>query len=184
MLDKMRLGLISGVNPRDIGRAMAQAGLVPLRRGQTISRTEMIRAWRRSTEANYTANSHIVEEWIWYTSRDDRVCIACAVLDGTTYPVNEVLDPHVQCRCTMLPKLKNVPMDFGPTAIDWLDEQPYDVRKAIVGKKKLELVENGVIEYRDIQTWQTHELFGKSPAVRSIPDSIAAAQARRGGFMN
>jgi len=179
VLEALQKGLAEGINPRDIASMMHRQSLLPLHRADAVSRTEMTRAWRRAAEANYRQNRDIIRGWTWYTARDDRVCIACAVLDGRKFAVEVSLDPHVNCRCTLLPIIIGVDIPFGETAVEWIDRQPYDVKKGIIGKTKLELLESGQITYQDMQGWKTHSLFGTSPYVRNIDETLAAAAARR-----
>lgn len=122
-------GLSLGKNPRLVAREAAQVTNLSLNRLMTITRTEMLRAYRESSRRAYVANEfkstdnknnklhkglsgNLVQEeqttgfikgWIWHCALDSRCCATCIAMHGTTHKPDEVLNGHPNCRCAMVP---------------------------------------------------------------------------------
>lgn len=98
-------GLVSGQNPRIVAADVSKGLGVPLNRALTISRTEMLNAYRSAALDTYNANSDVVEGWIWDAAAG--CCAFCAGMDGTEHDLDEPMDSHPNCRCAPRPKTKS-----------------------------------------------------------------------------
>lgn len=94
--DVLTRGIAQGHNPRKIARAFRRATGVSYTRAETISRTEVIRAYREATLETYRT-SPVVTEWVWVAALDVRTCFACAQMSGTVHPMSESLNGHPRC---------------------------------------------------------------------------------------
>ena len=48
-----------------------------------------------------------VEEVIWDSEHDEKVCAECDSMDGMHFRIDEIpFKPHLKCRCTLIPVLK------------------------------------------------------------------------------
>ena len=123
-------GVALGLGPAQIARQI-RAGLGGnLVRALTISRTEVLRAYRTASHQTYQANADVVRGWYWRSSRSSRCCAACIALDGKFFPLIEPPRMHVRCRCTMIPAVKGVQVDRGA---DWFKRQDADTKREIIG---------------------------------------------------
>lgn len=100
--DALVEGMMLGYNPRKIAPMIRDALGVQLNRALTISRTEIMRAQRIATEANYNANSDIVKGWTWVADLSS-ACPMCMAEHGTEHPVGEKMSSHPNCRCVETP---------------------------------------------------------------------------------
>lgn len=87
MKDALIEGVIVGDHPEPIARDMLarveQAFNGGLTRALTISRTEMLDAYRASSAYTHRANSDLVTGWQWYASTDSKTCFPAGTLIRT-----------------------------------------------------------------------------------------------------
>lgn len=101
-------GLVSGANPRTIAKDLEDELGLGMQRSETIARTEIIRA---HSEGQLDAFERMGVEEVgvaveWRTAGDDRVCDACAPMEGAVFKVAEahgMIPRHPNCRCAFLP---------------------------------------------------------------------------------
>jgi len=79
-----------------------------LRRARMLARTEVVRAHHAATINSYEEAGVVGVKMKaeWSTAGDDRVCQACADLEGQIFTLDEVrslIPLHPQCRCVALP---------------------------------------------------------------------------------
>jgi SPP1 gp7 family putative phage head morphogenesis protein len=101
--DALVQGIALGINPRDVANIMRRELGLGLTWSLTTARTAMISAYRDSARINYMANSDVVSGWKWQAALDDRTCMSCWSQHGSVHAVNEPLQSHHNCRCTMIP---------------------------------------------------------------------------------
>lgn len=99
--DELAQRLVSGValgqNPIEVARQAIRAGVgQSFTRIATIARSEMLRTYRLTTLEQYAA-SRVVISYTRISARDSRVCPACLLADGRTYPIDYGFDAHPQC---------------------------------------------------------------------------------------
>lgn len=95
----MVTGIAAGWNPRKLARELRDAFGVGLGEALRISRTEQMRAYRASTLHAYRNSGGIVEKWERMAALDRRVCLACIMLDGTIYELEDEMEDHANGRC-------------------------------------------------------------------------------------
>ena len=98
-------GIALGQNPRKIAPILRDALGVNLSKALTISRTEVMRAHRETSQAIYQANDDVVKGWRWSAALDSTTCEACFAKHGTEYPLGERMATHPNCRCSEVPVL-------------------------------------------------------------------------------
>ena len=163
-------GVALGKNPIAVARQAIRLGLgQSFTRMQTISRTEMLRTYRLSTLAQYQA-SRVVSSYVRLSARDDRVCAACLFADGTVYQLNEGFDQHPNCRCTLLPRLYNVPPVEFQTGQEWFTEQPESTQRTILGRGRFDLWRRGEASLTDMVSRDWSDVWGGSLRVTRVRD--------------
>lgn len=161
-------GVALGKNPIAVARQAIRLGLgQSFTRMQTISRTEMLRTYRLSTLAQYQA-SRVVSSYVRLSARDDRVCAACLFADGTVYQLNEGFDQHPNCRCTLLPRLYNVPPVEFQTGQEWFTEQPESTQRTILGRGRFDLWRRGEASLSDMVSRDWSDTWGGSLRVTNV----------------
>lgn len=175
--------LAAGWNPRKAAQLFRQAMGVGLNRALRISRTEMLRGYREASRYNYLANGF--EEWEWLAALDGRTCLACIGLDGEVFPIEQPMQSHVNCRCTMVPVLPfRVPRVrrvadgaiFEGTGADWFDSLPTGRQLELMGPAKFELWQAGGLTLRDFRHEDTRRsaTFG----TQFVEATLAMVRAR------
>lgn len=168
-------GLIEGValgrNPRAIASEI-KAGLGGnLNRALTISRTEVLRAYRLSSLANFRQNQDIISGYWWRSSRSRRTCAACIALDGTFFPLTQPMRNHPRCRCVMIPGIKGVKPDKGTT---WFNKQDAETQREIVGTDVgYQALKSGELALRDFVGLQRSPLWGDAFYQLSVKRALA-----------
>lgn len=169
-VDAMRRKLIRGIdvgaNPREAAARMVAAvegqfngGLA---RAMNIARTEMLDAYRTTSQQIHAANADVVPGWQWLAEFDTRVCPSCLSLHGTQYPASEPgPQDHQQGRCARLPVLASwaelgitapEPPSAMPNAEEWFAGLSRAKQLQIMGPARLQLLDDGAIGWGDLAT--------------------------------
>jgi len=173
-------GLAMGWNPRRLARELRDRFGMGLNRALSISRTEMLRAWRTATLNSYRA-SGLVKEWERCAAHDRRTCLACILLDGKRYSLDEDMDDHVNGRCCLLPVTKgyrelgiDVPEpDFSrEMGRDWFLRQSDEVQRLMMGVGRWQAWKDGRFELDDIPHKVTDPIWGNSWVPRALYDLL------------
>ena len=181
-------GVATGKNPKVVARKIVAAleppagkwgqGTGPLAVALRVARTEILRAHREATRANYQQHSDIVEGWIWLSARGTHVCSACLAMDGTTHPLSEPMGTHPQCRCTMCPHLARdpAPMDTGEA---WLERQSHEVQAEILGRSTpdpaaAKAFREGRVRLADFVEEHHSDVWGTTRTARTLDQAIAS----------
>lgn len=102
MLRQLVSGIGLGLSPRDAAARMLR-GLETefnggLTRALTISRTEILDAYRASSKQTMAANDDVLAGWMWTAELDDTTCEACWAMDSTIHDLDETgPDGHQNC---------------------------------------------------------------------------------------
>lgn len=155
--DALLEGLAMGRNPRVIARDVRRSMGMPLTRSLRISRTEVLRAHRLATLANYQANSDVVKGWRWSASHSSRTCLACLAMDGKVFPLDKPPPMHVNCRCSCIPVTVSwqdlgvdaPEPDLGETGAEWFKAQPASVQREMMGDEAYKAWKSGRVTLDD-----------------------------------
>jgi len=161
-------GIIVGDNPIPVARDMVNrvegAFNGGLTRALTISRTEMLDAYRAASAYTHRANADLVTAWQWYARLDSRTCPACWSRHGRTYAVTEPgPDDHPRGRCTRLPKLASwaelgitapEPPSLLPNGEKTFNKLSAADQLQVFGPSRLELYRSGSVTWDQLATWR------------------------------
>lgn len=156
--NRMIEGMVRGENPVQLTRGIRDALGSSLSQALTISRTEMLRAYREGTRAVYQANSNVVQGWRWLSSQSSRTCAMCWAMDGMFFPLDEPLGSHPNCRCTMIPVTQSTKeLPTGPERFEALGDKE---KFAVLGPTKFDLYKSGKLQLRDLVAMKESEKWG------------------------
>ena len=96
-------GAASGKHSTTIAAQIARITDTPYWRANLIARTELLRSYRNASLEQYRANQ-AVGTWVWHAELRG-ACIACISQHGSVHPLDEDMESHPNCRCTMIPQL-------------------------------------------------------------------------------
>lgn len=117
----------TGEGPRQaVRRIMAEIGLPAVGdRLDTLTRTEMMRAFRGSLFDQYAAMG--ATQWRWVAVKSSRTCLACLAYDGRIFPMSKpFMAAHPRCRC--IPSLASPAVAYESGA-DWLARQSPETQR-------------------------------------------------------
>lgn len=186
VIDALTTGLVTGLNPRETARLIRRAYGMGLTRALRISRTETLRAYREASRQSYLANSDIVKGWYWQAALSARTCVSCWAMHGSLHELNETLDSHPQCRCTMFPALKSWKELGYPNAEDsptprtgpeLFAEQPAEVQRAVLGPAAYEAYRAGGVSLRDFVGVKEDARWGRMHYARSLQSVLGKEEA-------
>ena len=160
----LTVGLAVGDNPRRVAQDMLartegsfNGGLA---RAVNIARTEMLDAYRDTSQHSHEVNADVLDGWIWSATLDRRTCRSCWGMHGTVHPLEQPGPwDHQQGRCARLPKVKSwrelgidvdEPDDVNPDAAATfaaLDEQD---QRHILGPGAYALWAAGAVDLTDM----------------------------------
>jgi SPP1 gp7 family putative phage head morphogenesis protein len=157
-----------GTDFKTIARNLEQAGDIAKHRALSVARTEVNRVRREATRSIYEENDDIIEGWEWVAAKSSRTCPACLALDGQIFDVSEPFPQHINCRCTLIPVIEDLPRRPRTLGAEWFERQPDDVKEEILGKEafaqwKQSRKEKSVnFELRHFVQERSDKRFGKS----------------------
>ena len=104
-----------------------------------LSRTETNEAYRSASREFY--GSAEIKKYIWLSVLDSRVCLRCWFLHGQKFNSAKKVFSHPNCRCVLVPYLKN--QKEIETGIEKFDKLESGFQKQILGKQRFDLYTNG-----------------------------------------
>lgn len=134
------------------------------RRAEAVVRSAVIHASTQARQVFFEQQADILRGLQWTATLDSRTCATCAALDGELFPLGGGNRPpaHVNCRCTLVPVLKNqLPLKEGQRASmngpvpekmtfnSWLKKQPRDVVEDVLGQTRADLFIKGKLSVTD-----------------------------------
>ena len=173
-------GIALGYSPRKTADLVSLKSGMGLTRALAISRTETLRAHREASRLQYAANPDLIKGYRRMAAKDDRVCMACIVLDGNLYGNDQALDAHVNCRCAIVPEMVTYG-DLGMTipeppkpegALGWFNSQSPAVQKKMMGAGKYKAFNAGAIDYFDFVKKTRHPVWGTTAVVTPIKEIV------------
>ena len=175
------VGIIRGKGPREIGRRVTLASGIARHRSLLIARTEALRAYRVTTRSAFQQNTDVVKGWAWQATFDNRTCPACWAMSGTEHGVDESLNSHPGCRCSMIPITRSwadlgfddipdarPPILDGPSAFDTLSAAD---QRSILGPGKFDLYRAGT-PLQDFATATRSQRWGKGLKTTPLRDLV------------
>lgn len=152
-------------------------------RALVIARTEMLDAHRAAARAQDKANADVLTGWQWTATLDRRTCPSCWGMHGRVFEIN---DPgpfdHQQGRCVGVPVTKSwsdlgfdieEPPSLMPDAQIVFDSLPREDQLAIMGPKRLTLLDDGSVTLSDLPMRRSTPGWRDSFAPRPVSDLAA-----------
>jgi SPP1 gp7 family putative phage head morphogenesis protein len=176
-------GVALGTNPRVVAVEVRRALGTSAVRALTISRTSILGAYRTASLETYRANSDIVTGWIWTAAKQSRTCLACIARDGSEWPLDTFMPAHVNCRCTLRPRVKSwkelgfegIPERPQPeTGAAWFARQPEDVQRVMMGPTAFDLFKQGRVKLDDFVGTKRNATWEASTYQRSLKEILHA----------
>jgi SPP1 gp7 family putative phage head morphogenesis protein len=180
-------GIAVGDNPRSAAKLMLDRVQGAFEGGRNralvIARTEMLDAHRAAGMAQDKANADVLQGWQWVAQLDKRTCPSCWGQHGSMHDLDEAgpLD-HQQGRCARVPVAKtwrqlgfdlDEPASILPDAKATFDALPREDQLAIMGAKKLELLDKGKVTLGDLSKRRTTPGWRDSFAPTPLADLAA-----------
>lgn len=182
--EQLIVGVAAGLNPAVSARAAVRelrgAFDLPLTRSVNILRTETLDAYRVAGALMDRANADVLAGWRWVAQLDRRTCPSCWSKHGTLYPL-EVPGPwdHQQGRCARVPELRSwedlglpgkEPVSALPDARKAFTDLPASDQLKIMGPGRLELLQSGKVDWRDLSMRRATMGWRDSFAARPVSD--------------
>lgn len=185
-------GVAVGSGPRQTAARMVQRAEGGFNGGLTralvISRTETLDAHRAAAQQEQALHADVLAGWIWLAHLSPRTCPSCLAKHGTFHELTEPgPEDHPQGRCARMPKVKTwaelgfdapEPPDEVDDAREWFDALPEADQVAILGRRRLDLLNAGAIDFEDLTTLRSTAGWRDSWAV--TPLRVLLGQGRGG----
>jgi SPP1 gp7 family putative phage head morphogenesis protein len=171
---RLSFALAAGWGPERTAQELRSALGIGLDRALRIARTEQLRAYRETTRWSY--QSYGIQSWRWIASLDRRTCMACLMLDGRVFSVEEPQPAHVNCRCTIIPVVPGIEVSqrrrvrndedryefFEGTGEQWFLARSEATQREMLGEAKYEAWRRGEFQLQDLIYAREHPEFGLS----------------------
>lgn len=167
-------GLAMGKNPRVVARMAVEGFDLGLNRALLIARTEILRAYREGTRAQYQA-SGVVTQYMRLATHDERACLGCLLSEGMVFDLADEFDEHPNGRCTLIPIVTGVPAPTWLRGEAWIRSLSPDRQEQILGPKRYELWTSGQAKLSDFLKHTQHDTWGGAYVPRPIKELAPAA---------
>lgn len=170
-------GLATGEGPRQVVkriRSELTSGSTKARLDSLV-RTEMMRAFRASTNEQYARMSNVIQGYRWSCAKGLRTCLACLAKDGevTKEPQSTF---HIACRCVSTPVPKGSTYRYQ-TGSEWLKEQPEDKQRSMFPSQvSFDAFQRGDLGLKDFIGHRRSTVWGSSIRERSGSEAIRSAR--------
>jgi hypothetical protein len=173
-------GLASGWNPRRLARELRGKFGMGLTRSMRVARTEQLRAYRTASDEQYRQSGVVVEKERM-AAMATNTCMACIVLDGKRYPLNQPMDDHPVGRCSFVPITKTYAQlgidapepDFTrQKGEDWFRAQDEGTQRRMMGDAKWEAWQAGQFALADIPKLTENRTWGDSWTPKGLADLV------------
>lgn len=153
-------------------------------RALVIARTEMLDAHRAAGRAQDLANADVLQGWQWVAQLDRRTCPSCWAQHGSMHDLDELgPEDHQQGRCARVPVTKSwaslgfhgidEPASILPDAEQVFAGMPREDQLAVMGAKRLDLLDSGKASWSDLSVKRTTTGWRDSYAPRPVSDLAA-----------
>jgi SPP1 gp7 family putative phage head morphogenesis protein len=166
-------GIAKGINPREVAEKMAAKLDIALSDAARIARTEQLRAYRTATLEVYD-ESGVVKKYKRLAANDTNTCIACILLDGQEYPIDEPLNDHPNGRCTMVPIITGREPPKWQYGRKWFDLLNDDDQEKILGPAKFRAWKQGQFDLNVLAQIAKSRVWGDTVRVRSLRDALSS----------
>jgi SPP1 gp7 family putative phage head morphogenesis protein len=172
--------VIAGQPATVAAKALRDELQIPLARALTISRTEVLGAYREASIKTYEDNSEIVNGWRWTAALNARTCAMCLAMDGRIFPNTVPFGSHPNCRCSSVPETKpwsEIGPEFAgipdrrvklPKGSEWFEKQPDRIKQKILSPRKYELYKEGELSLDDLVGYRVDKAWGPNRWERSL----------------
>lgn len=177
--DAMLLALASAIGagrgPAEVANEMMHGFGVGFDRALRISRTEVLRAYRKGTQESYQA-SGMVTTYKRLATHDDRVCLGCLFMEGESFPTTRDFDEHPNGRCMLVPIVIDAPEPRWLAGEEWFLRQPEARQRLILGEARWELWSRGEVRnLREFVLYNYNQEWGGAFVPKPIRELRRAA---------
>ncbi|MCZ4497910.1 MAG: hypothetical protein JWQ74_463 [Marmoricola sp.] len=177
-------GVTIGSNPKVTARRIvlrvndkAQVGRA---RAENIARTETLDAYRNAAQAGEKQHAKLLAGWVWLAHLSPTTCPSCLARHGTFHDLDEAgPHDHPQGQCARMTVVRrhdgSVNLSFVPDARRYLDNLAEADQVSIMGRKRLELLNSGAIDFADLTTERQSPTWRPSWVVTPLRDLQAIA---------
>ena len=170
----------AGWNPRKTASALKEQFGGDLTRSLVVARTETLRAHREASRHSYLANSDLIESYVWMASLSGRTCAACLAMHGKEFPLSEPFGTHPNCRCTMVPKLREDTNPIEESGDNWLLSQDDALQSRVLGSEAAGAAfRAGEVQLADFMQERTSDKWGVTRSALSSKAALANAKGKK-----
>lgn len=162
-------GIARGEGIEKIVKRMTQAANIGFDRSTRIARTEVNRAYRMATHAQYRESGVVVgfRRLVYKPT----ACFACLMLDGEYSDITKELEDHVMGKCTSVPCLRKNDRIEWETGREWFEKLDPEEQRRIMGAGRYEAWKDGKIkDLRQFVTIKPNPIWGGSPTIIPLKD--------------
>ena len=171
-------GITRGEGIEKIVKRMTQAANIGFDRSTRIARTEVNRAYRMATHAQYRESGVVVgfRRLVYKPT----ACFACLMLDGEYSDITKELEDHVMGKCTSVPCLRKNDRIEWETGREWFEKLDPEEQRRIMGAGRYEAWKDGKIkDLHQFVTIKPNPIWGGSPTILSLKElSLPTADER------
>ena len=160
-------GIARGQGVTQLATSMRDAIGIGSNRSLTIAQTEMSRAYRSGTIAQYRS-SEVVTYYVRLVKKET-ACLACLVLDGQKYALEEDMQDHPRGFCDVIAKVQGIPLPIWEKGSTWFRNQSSEYQQSLMGPTRYDMWKDGT-KLNDFITLKDDPVWGKQPAILPIRD--------------
>ena len=173
--DTLLIGTALGWGPARTAAEMRRGMSMGLNRSLNIARTEQLRALRMASSQQYQESGVVIGHK--RIAAKFGSCAACLARDGEMLLVDEPVYDHPSGRCSSVPIIEGVPAPSWQSGRDWLNEQPVEYQRKVLGAGRYAACKAGKFKFDDLATTTHHDEWGKGLAVKPLSELVSTEKA-------
>lgn len=165
--EALQIGIVRGQGVNELVKNMMSAGNISFERSTLIARTEINRAYRMTNIEQYRSTG-IIRGFRRYCYKPT-ACLACLMMDGKYYWIDQELADHPNGKCTAIPELNGI--DSSPsweTGREWFEGLDPEDQERIMGRSLYALWKDYGIEPSSMVYMRNAGVWGSEPAIKSL----------------
>lgn len=163
-------GIGRGLGIKDVAKEMANGMGLGLERSLLIARTEMMRAYRQGTLAEYR-ESKVVRGFKRLVKKST-ACVACLMLDGEQYKVKEELEDHPNGKCQAVPLVRGMDDPAWETGRAYFEGLSEAEQRKLMGNQKFEAWKEGKFDLSAMAVKTSDPVWGSEPRVATVKELL------------
>lgn len=161
-------GVVRGYGPAQIAREMSNGAAMGLERSLLIARTEIARTYRMANTEQYRKSG--VVSGFKRLVKKETACMACLIMDGQLFRIEEELEDHPRGKCVPVPVVDGTREATWQSGVEYFRSLSPEEQSSRMGADKYTAWKEGLFGLYDLARISHSDEWGDSPRVATLKE--------------